>query len=52
MWHFEPEDKPDMVRGTDVIIIKGGKIKALRTTIDNAPGKECLQKKLSTKPRI
>ena len=38
-WHYGPEDKPDMVRGTDVIIVEGGKVKALWTTIDNAPGK-------------
>ncbi len=28
-WHYGPEDKPDMVRGTDVIIVEGGKIRAL-----------------------
>ncbi|KAH0543725.1 hypothetical protein FGG08_002041, partial [Glutinoglossum americanum] len=38
-WYYGPEDKPDMVRGTDVIIVEGGKIKALWTTIDNAPEK-------------
>ncbi|KAI9865352.1 MAG: hypothetical protein M1813_002241 [Trichoglossum hirsutum] len=38
-WYYGPEDKPDMVRGTDVIIVEGGKIKALWTTIDSAPGK-------------
>ena len=38
-WYFGPEDTPDLVRGTDVIIVKGGKIKALRTSVDNAPGK-------------
>lgn len=36
-WHYGPEGKPDTVRGTDVIIVEGGKIKALWTTIDNAP---------------
>src|ERR1700753_4413482 len=30
-WKFGPEDKPDLVRGTDVIIVEGGKIKALWT---------------------
>jgi hypothetical protein len=38
-WHFGPEDKPDMIRGTDVIIVEGGKVKALWTTFDNAPEK-------------
>jgi hypothetical protein len=38
-WYFGPEDKPDMIRGTDVIIVEGGKVKALWTTIDNAPEK-------------
>ncbi|KAK9366679.1 hypothetical protein V1509DRAFT_629284 [Lipomyces kononenkoae] len=38
-WYYGPEDKPDMIRGTDVIIVEGGKIKALWTTIDNAPEK-------------
>jgi len=38
-WYYGPEDKPDMVRGTDVIIVEGGKIKALWTSIDNAPEK-------------
>jgi hypothetical protein len=38
-WYYGPEDKPDMVRGTDVIIVEGGKIKVLWTTIDNALGK-------------
>ena len=38
-WHYGPEDKPDMVEGTDVIIVEGGKVKALWTAIDNAPGK-------------
>ena len=38
-WYYGPEDKPDLVRGTDVIIVEDGKIKALWTTIDNAPEK-------------
>jgi hypothetical protein len=38
-WYFGPEDKPDMIRGTDVIIVEGGKVKALWTTFDNAPEK-------------
>lgn len=38
-WYYGPEDKPDMVRGTDIIIVEGGKVKALWTSIDNAPGK-------------
>jgi hypothetical protein len=38
-WHYGPEERPDMVRGTDVIIVEGGKIKALWTTIDSAPEK-------------
>ena len=38
-WYFGPEDKPDMIRGTDVIIVEGGKVKALWTSIDNAPEK-------------
>jgi hypothetical protein len=38
-WYYRPEDKPDMVRGTDVIIVEGGKVKVLWTSIDNAPGK-------------
>lgn len=36
---FGPEDKPDLLRGTDVIIVEGGKVKALWTCIDSAPGK-------------
>ena len=36
-WHFGPEDKPDMLRGTDVMIVEGGKVKALWTTADKAP---------------
>jgi SnoaL-like domain len=35
-WYFGPEDKPELVRGTDVIIVEGGKVRALWTTIDNA----------------
>jgi hypothetical protein len=38
-WYYGPEDKPDIVRGTDVIIVEGGKVKALWTAIDNALGK-------------
>jgi hypothetical protein len=38
-WHYGPGDKPDIVRGTDVIIVEGGKIKALWTIIDSAPEK-------------
>ena len=37
--YYGPEDKQDIVRGTDVIIVEGGKVKALWTSIDNAPGK-------------
>jgi len=35
-WYYGPEDQPDMVRGSDVIIVEGGKVKALWTSIDNA----------------
>ena len=38
-WNYGPEDKPDLVRGTDVIIVEGGKIKVLWTTLDNSPEK-------------
>ncbi|KAH0551656.1 hypothetical protein GP486_007127 [Trichoglossum hirsutum] len=38
-WHYGPEGKPDMVGGTDVIIVEGGKIKALWTTVDKVPEK-------------
>ena len=38
-WHYGPEDKPDMVQGTDIIIVEGGKVNALWTSIDKAPGK-------------
>ena len=38
-WYYGPEDKPDMVRGTDVIIVEGGRVKVLWTAVDNAPGK-------------
>ena len=34
-WYCGPEDKPDTVQGTDVIIVEGGKVKALWTSIDN-----------------
>jgi hypothetical protein len=37
-WYYGLEDKPDTVRGTDVIIVEGGKIKVLWTSIDNALG--------------
>jgi len=37
--YYGLEDKLDMVRGIDVIIVEGGKIKALWTRIDNAPEK-------------
>jgi len=36
---FGPEDKPDLVRGTDIMIVEGGKVKALWTCLDSAPGK-------------
>lgn len=36
---FGPDDKPDLVRGTDVMIVEGGKVKALWTCVDSAPGK-------------
>ena len=36
-WHFGPEDKPDMIRGTDVIIVEGGRIKVEWTCVDKAP---------------
>ncbi|KAI9774449.1 MAG: hypothetical protein M1839_001732 [Geoglossum umbratile] len=38
-WHYGPEDKPDLIGGTDVIIVEGGKIKALWTTLDSVPEK-------------
>jgi hypothetical protein len=38
-WHFGPEDQPDMIRGTDVIVVEGGKIKAVWTSTDHAPEK-------------
>ena len=38
-WYYGPDDKPDMVRGTDVIIVEGGKVKALWTAVDATPGK-------------
>jgi SnoaL-like domain len=38
-WYHGPEDKPDMIRGTDVMIVEAGKAKALWTTIDSAPWK-------------
>jgi len=37
-WYCGPEDKSGMIRGTDVIIVEGGMVKALWTSIDNAPG--------------
>jgi hypothetical protein len=36
-WCYGPEDNPDMLRGTDVMIVEGGKVKALWTTADKAP---------------
>lgn len=38
-WCYGPEDKPDAVQGTDVIIVEGGKVKALWTSIDNSSEK-------------
>jgi hypothetical protein len=38
-WYYGPDDKPDLVQGTDVIIVEGGRIKALWTTLDKAPEK-------------
>ncbi len=35
---FGPEEKPDLVRGTDIIIVEGSKVKALWTCIDSVPG--------------
>lgn len=36
---FGPEDKPDLIRGTDIMIVEGGKVKALWTCLDSVPGK-------------
>jgi hypothetical protein len=38
-WYYGPEDNPNLAQGTDVIIVEGGKIKALWTANDSAPEK-------------
>jgi hypothetical protein len=38
-WNYGPDEKPDLVQGTDIIVVEDGKIKALWTTLDTAPGK-------------
>jgi len=36
-WKFGPPEAPDLVKGTDFIIVEGGKIKALWTAITKVP---------------
>ena len=36
-WKFGPPEVPDLVKGTDFIIVEGGKIKALWTAITKFP---------------
>lgn len=36
-WMFGPPEAPDLVKGTDYIIVEGGKIKALWTAVTKAP---------------
>lgn len=36
-WMFGPLGEPDLVKGTDVIIVQDGKVKALWTAVTKAP---------------
>lgn len=37
-WKFGPSTDPELVKGTDVILVEGGKIKALWTAVTKLPG--------------
>jgi hypothetical protein len=36
-WNFGPPADPDMVKGTDIIVVEGGKIKVLWTAVTKIP---------------
>lgn len=36
-WTFGPPEEPDLAKGTDVIIVEDGKVKALWTAVTKAP---------------
>ena len=37
-WQFGPTGTPDLIKGTDVILVEGGKVKALWTAVTKVPG--------------
>jgi len=39
-WVFGPPGQPDLVKGTDFILVEGGKVKALWTALTKVPGSE------------